>query len=79
MEAICIKSFSYVYSTFIKNISYELVEYENEKYFYVGIIPIDKKAPYAMYPIDIKFRYNFATLIDQRKIKLQKINNESKK
>lgn len=72
MRVICIKNFTYKDSTWLKNISYELIQYANQNIFYVAVIP--KDGPLAACPIDLKYRDNFITLKQLRKLKLEKLN-----
>lgn len=78
MKVICTKTFSSEGCSFLKNMSYELVEYKGQDNFYVGAIPFDKKTPYALFPISNYFRCNFTTLKEQRKNKIEKINETTK-
>jgi hypothetical protein len=69
MKVTCIKNFVYEESIYLKNMKYELIDYEN--IFYVAV-PND--GPLSAYPIDLKYRDNFVTLKELRKLKLKKIN-----
>ncbi len=72
MIAFCIKNFVYEERIYLKNMKYELIEYMDMDYFYVSIIP--KDGPFPSYPINYKYRDNFITLKQLRKLKLEKIN-----
>ena len=71
MRVICIKNF-YNRRQWFKNVSYELKE--TEDCFYVSVIP--KNGPYAAYPFNWCYRENFVTLNEQRKQKLEKLNEK---
>jgi len=71
MKVFCIKNFVYEESIFLKNMKYELIDYPN--IFYVAV-PNDG-GPLAAYPINLKYRNNFITLKELRKLKLEKIEN----
>ena len=72
VKVICIKNFVYEESIYLKNIKYELIDYAN--IFYVAI-PSD--GTLAAYPIDLKYRANFITLKQLRKLKLENINGSN--
>ena len=75
MRVICIKNFVYEESIYLKNMKYELIQYEHQNIFYIAVIP--KDGPLAAYPIDLKYRANFITLKQLRKLKLENINGSN--
>jgi hypothetical protein len=70
MKAICTKTFS----DFIENATYILIEYDDKSMFYAGLAK--EKGPIALFPVSKKYRKFFITIKEQRKLKLQKINEK---
>ena len=66
---ICIKNFAYQNSTYLKNVRYGIMEYD--EIFYVSII--SENATWPAFPIDYRYRKNFISEKQLRKLKLEKI------
>lgn len=80
LKVICIKTFTINDITFTENSKYHLIQYINANNFNFFIYNEKiKTQAYPLYPLNIKYKENFMTEKEYRKLKLEKITQNGNK